>query len=68
MGYIPTISNSANGELSLTAPTEPTKYMDFVFSRGENRQWYLSALQESEMQVQAQASAAPAPTSSIDDP
>lgn len=68
VGYIPTISNSSNGELSLTAPTEPTKYMDFVFSRGENRQWYLTALQESEMQVETQTSATPAPTSSIDDP
>lgn len=68
VGYIPTISNSASGELSLTAPTEPTKYMDFVFSRGENRQWYLTALQESEMQVETQASATPAPTSSVDDP
>lgn len=68
VGYIPTISNSSNGELSLTAPTEPTKYMDFVFSRGENRQWYLTALQESEMQVETQTSATPAPTSSVDDP
>lgn len=68
VGYIPTISNSSTGELSLTAPTEPTKYMDFVFSRGENRQWYLTALQESEMQVETQASATPAPTSSVDDP
>ena len=50
VGYIPTLSNTASGELSLTAPTEPTKYMDFIFSRGENRQWYLTALQESEMQ------------------
>lgn len=68
VGYIPTINNSSNGELSLTAPTEPTKYMDFVFSRGENRQWYLSALQESEMQVEAQTASTPAPTASIDDP
>lgn len=68
VGYIPAISNSTSGELSLTAPTEPTKYMDFVFSRGENRQWYLSALQESEMQVETQTSATPAPTGSVDDP
>lgn len=68
VGYIPTISNSSTGELSLTAPTEPTKYMDFVFSRGENRQWYLTALQESEMQVETQASATPAPTAAINDP
>ena len=38
VGYVPTSSNNATGELSLTAPTEPTKYMDYVFTRGENRQ------------------------------
>lgn len=59
VGYIPTMNNSANGELSLTAPTEPTKYMDYVFTRGSNRQWYLSALQESEMKPAATASPAP---------
>ena len=53
VGYIPTTSNSASGELSLTAPTDPVKYMDYVFTRGENRDWYLSALQESEMQPEA---------------
>lgn len=68
VGYIPTLSNTASGELSLTAPTEPTKYMDFVFSRGENRQWYLTALQESATQPQAQATATPAPTAGVDDP
>lgn len=64
VGYIPTINNSSSGELSLTAPTEPTKYMDFVFTRGENRQWYLSALQESEMQPEATAT--PTPTAAAD--
>lgn len=59
VGYIPTMNNSANGELSLTAPTEPTKYMDYVFTRGSNRQWYLSALQESEMKPAATATPAP---------
>lgn len=53
VGYIPTTSNSTSGELSLTAPTDPVKYMDYVFTRGENRTWYLSALQESEMKVEA---------------
>lgn len=52
VGYIPTMNNT-NGELSLTAPTEPTKYMDYVFTRGSNRQWYLTALQESEMKPAA---------------
>lgn len=60
VGYIPTINNSSSGEISLTAPTEPTKYMDYVFSRGEGRRWYLSALQESEMQPEVTA----APTAS----
>ena len=53
VGYIPTTSNSTSGELSLTAPTEPVKYMDYVFTRGENREWYLTALQESERKVEA---------------
>ena len=43
MGYIPTLASTTT--LTLTAPTEPTKYMDYVFTRGENRQWYLTALQ-----------------------
>lgn len=64
VGYIPTINNTSSGELSLTAPTEPTKYMDFVFERGSNRQWYLSALQESTMQPAATAT--PAPTMGAD--
>lgn len=57
VGYIPTAANSASGELSLTAPTEPTKYMDYVFSRGENRRWYLTAVQESATQPVAASSA-----------
>ena len=32
VGYIPTINNSSSGEINLTAPTEPTKYMDYVFT------------------------------------
>lgn len=59
VGYVPTTSNNATGELSLTAPTEPTKYMDYVFTRGENRQWYLTALRTSEMQVEATPTPAP---------
>ena len=51
--------NSSNGDLSLTAPTEPTKYMDFVFARGANRQWFLKALQESEMKPAATATPVP---------
>ena len=63
VGYIPTTSNSASGELSLTAPTDPVKYMDYVFTRGENRDWYLSALQESEMKVEATPT--PSPTAEV---
>ena len=59
VGYVPTATNNATGELSLTAPTEPTKYMDYVFTRGENRQWYLTALRESEMQVEVTPTPAP---------
>lgn len=63
VGYAPTATNNATGELSLTAPTEPTKYMDYVFTRGENRQWYLTALRESEMQVEVTPT--PAPTDAL---
>lgn len=63
VGYIPTTSNSASGELSLTAPTEPVKYMDYVFTRGDNREWYLTALQESEMKVEATPE--PSPTAAV---
>lgn len=61
VGYVPTLNNMTGNDLVLTAPTEPTKYMDYVFTRGSNRQWYLSALQESEMQPVASATAAPTP-------
>lgn len=67
VGYIPTINNSSSGEINLTAPTEPTKYMDYVFTRGEGRKWYLSALQESDMQPEVSASTA-APTTNSGDP
>lgn len=65
VGYVPTSSNSSTGELNLTAPTEPTKYMDYVFTRGENRQWYLTALKDSDMK--AEATPTPAPTDSAVD-
>ena len=63
VGYVPTASNSTSGEISLTAPTDPVKYMDYVFTRGENRTWYLTALQESEMQVAATPT--PTPTAAV---
>lgn len=67
VGYIPTLNNTGNGELTLTAATEPTKYMDYVFERGTNRKWYLCALQESETQP-ASASTTPSPTAGTQDP
>ena len=53
VGYIPTINNSSSGEINLTAPTEPTRY--------------LSAFQESDMQPEVSASTA-APTTDSGDP
>ena len=41
--------------------------MDYVFTRGEGRKWYLSALQESNMQPEVSASTA-APTTDSGDP
>ena len=67
VGYIPTMINSSNGDLSLTAPTEPTKYMDFVFARGANRQWFLKALQESEMKPAATPTPAPTAAAGAED-
>ncbi|MFR3791194.1 MAG: hypothetical protein ACLTWO_04580 [Blautia massiliensis (ex Durand et al. 2017)] len=63
VGYIPTTSNSLSGELALTAPTDPVKYMDYVFTRGENRDWYLTALQESKMEVVSTPT--PTPTNAL---
>lgn len=48
VGYVPTAYNST--EMLFSVPTEPTKYMEYVFSRGDNRQWYLTALEESDRQ------------------
>lgn len=45
VGYIPAITN----DLTLTPPTEPVRYMEYIFDRGANRVWYLSALQGSSM-------------------
>ncbi len=56
VGYIPTLTNST--DLVLTLPSEPTKYMDYIFVRGDNGQMCLTALQESA----AHPNTAPAPT------
>ena len=45
VGYIPATTD----DLTLSAPTEPVRYMEYVFDRASNRQWYLSALQESSL-------------------
>ena len=37
--------------------------MDYVFTQGSNHEWYLSALQESEMKPEATAT--PAPTANV---
>ena len=39
--------------------------MDYVFTRGENRQWYLTALRDSDMQVEV--TPIPAPTDAVVD-
>ena len=45
VGYIPASTN----DLTLAAPTEPVRYMEYIFDRAANRVWYLSALQGSSM-------------------
>lgn len=45
VGYIPATTN----DLTLSAPTEPVRYMEYIFDRAPNRVWYLSALQGSSM-------------------
>lgn len=66
VGYVPTAFNNDNGELSLTAPTEPTKYMDYVFTRNAKRQWCLTALRDSEMKVTATPTPTPTATTPPD--
>lgn len=52
VGYVPTSSVS---DFSVVTPTEPTKYMEFVFEKVD-KQYYLRALQASEMKPDASAS------------
>ena len=52
VGYIPTFTNST---FVFSAATDPTKYMDYVFEK-ESRNWYLTALQESELKPVTSAS------------
>ncbi len=58
VGYIPTPALS--GDYSMTSPSEPTKYMDYIFER-EGREYYLVALETSEMRPAASTSDSTAP-------
>lgn len=50
VGYVPTPALS--GDYSMTTPSEPTKYMDYIFEKN-GRTWYLTALETSEMKPAA---------------
>lgn len=62
VGYVP--APGLNGDFSLSAPTEPTKYMDYVFEKVD-RTYYLTALEVSEMEPSSSA-AANAPETDMD--
>ena len=62
VGYVP--APGLNGDFSLSAPTEPTKYMDYVFEKVD-RTYYLTALEVSEMEPSSSA-AATAPETDMD--
>ena len=62
VGYVP--APGLNGDFSLSAPTEPTKYMDYVFEKVD-RTYYLTALEVSEMKPSSSA-AASAPETDMD--
>lgn len=52
VGYIPTFSST---DFSFSAATEPTKYMDYVFTKTDGS-WYLTSLQESSMKANTASS------------
>ena len=54
VGYVP--APGLNGDFSLSAPTEPTKYMDYVFQKVDGV-YYLCALEVSEMKPSSSAAA-----------
>lgn len=62
VGYVP--APGLNGDFSLSAPTEPTKYMDYVFEKTDGT-YYLCALELSEMKPSSSA-AASAPETDMD--
>lgn len=57
VGYTPTNNSS---DLTTGNPTEPTKYMDYIFERS-NGNWYLTGLEESETKPEN----TPAPTATL---
>ena len=62
VGYVP--APGLTGDFSMSAPTEPTKYMEYVFEKAD-RVWYLCALQTSEKKPSSSA-AASAPETDVD--
>ena len=56
MGYIPT--QSTDDTILSTTSDEPTKYMDYLFSR-QSGSWYLTGLTDSETKPVASDSTAP---------
>lgn len=52
VGYVPQFDPS--DQFSLTAPTEPVKYMDYIFTRSD-KQFYLTALEESQTKASESA-------------
>lgn len=62
VGYVP--GPGLNGDFSLSAPTEPTKYMDYVFEKTDGT-YYLCALELSDMKPSSSA-AASAPETDMD--
>lgn len=50
VGYVPTAAET--GDYSMNASTEPTKYMDYVFEK-VGKEYYLRALEASEMKASA---------------
>lgn len=62
VGYVP--APGMGGDFSLTAPTEPTKYMDYVFAKID-KVYYLCSLEQSETQPSSSA-AANAPETDMD--
>ena len=52
VGYVPQFD--PNDQFSLTAPSEPVKYMDYIFTRSD-KQFYMTALEESQTKASASA-------------